>query len=75
MWVMKTWGRFNRVGETVTMQASSVYFTAGPGLGLPGSDAGPAPGQALVQTQLSAISPGTELLIYRGQVRWRPGHR
>jgi 2-desacetyl-2-hydroxyethyl bacteriochlorophyllide A dehydrogenase len=28
----------------------------------------PAPGQVLVQTLLSAISPGTELLFYRGQV-------
>jgi 2-desacetyl-2-hydroxyethyl bacteriochlorophyllide A dehydrogenase len=28
----------------------------------------PAPGQVLVQTVVSAISPGTELLIYRGQV-------
>jgi len=27
----------------------------------------PAPGQVLVQTLMSAISPGTELLIYRGQ--------
>jgi 2-desacetyl-2-hydroxyethyl bacteriochlorophyllide A dehydrogenase len=27
----------------------------------------PAPGQILVQTVVSAISPGTELLIYRGQ--------
>jgi 2-desacetyl-2-hydroxyethyl bacteriochlorophyllide A dehydrogenase len=27
----------------------------------------PAPGQVLVQTIVSAISPGTELLIYRGQ--------
>jgi 2-desacetyl-2-hydroxyethyl bacteriochlorophyllide A dehydrogenase len=27
----------------------------------------PAPGQVLVQTLVSAISPGTELLIYRGQ--------
>lgn len=27
----------------------------------------PAPGQVLVQTAVSAISPGTELLIYRGQ--------
>ena len=27
----------------------------------------PAPGQLLVQTVVSAISPGTELLIYRGQ--------
>jgi 2-desacetyl-2-hydroxyethyl bacteriochlorophyllide A dehydrogenase len=27
----------------------------------------PAPGQVLVQTTVSAISPGTELLIYRGQ--------
>jgi 2-desacetyl-2-hydroxyethyl bacteriochlorophyllide A dehydrogenase len=27
----------------------------------------PAPGQVLVQTLLSAISPGTELLIYRGE--------
>lgn len=27
----------------------------------------PGPGQVLVQTRLSGISPGTELLIYRGQ--------
>ncbi|MFA4916890.1 MAG: hypothetical protein WC560_09500 [Syntrophales bacterium] len=27
----------------------------------------PVPGQVLVQTILSAISPGTELLIYPGQ--------
>lgn len=28
----------------------------------------PRPGQVLVETQLSAISPGTEMLFYRGQV-------
>jgi 2-desacetyl-2-hydroxyethyl bacteriochlorophyllide A dehydrogenase len=28
---------------------------------------GPATGQVLVQTTLSAISPGTEMLVYRGQ--------
>jgi len=27
----------------------------------------PGPGQVLVQTQISAISPGTEMLIYRGE--------
>ena len=37
------------------------------GDGAAGVDAPPAPGQLLVQTVVSAISPGTELLIYRGQ--------
>ncbi len=31
----------------------------------------PAAGQVLVQTHYSAISPGTEMLVYRGQ--WPPG--
>jgi len=29
--------------------------------------AAPAPGQVLVETEISAISPGTEMLFYRGQ--------
>jgi 2-desacetyl-2-hydroxyethyl bacteriochlorophyllide A dehydrogenase len=49
-------------------EARAVYFTA-PGVveirdePLPS----PGPGQALVRTRMSAISAGTELLIYRGQ--------
>ncbi len=51
------------------MKRRSVYFTA------PGQVAtiqenmpAPAPGEALVETLVSAISPGTEMLFYRGQL-------
>jgi 2-desacetyl-2-hydroxyethyl bacteriochlorophyllide A dehydrogenase len=58
-------GRFG-VGQSLTARA--LYFTAPYQVAvreecLPQ----PAPGQVLVQTMVSAISPGTELLIYRGQ--------
>jgi 2-desacetyl-2-hydroxyethyl bacteriochlorophyllide A dehydrogenase len=50
------------------MLLSSVYFTA-PGKVSVRQDPlhDLLPGQVLVQTLLSAISPGTELLVYRGQ--------
>ncbi len=50
------------------MQRKALYFT-GPGQVALRSEAlaAPAFGQVLVQTIISAISPGTELLIYRGQ--------
>ncbi len=50
------------------MKRRAVYFTAPQQVELREEDiAPPDTGQVLVQTQLSAISPGTELLIYRGQ--------
>jgi 2-desacetyl-2-hydroxyethyl bacteriochlorophyllide A dehydrogenase len=54
------------VGQSLTSRA--LYFTAPSHVEvreecLPP----PAPGRVLVQTLVSAISPGTELLIYRGQ--------
>ncbi len=50
------------------MQRRALYFT-GPRQLSWRREALPAPafGQMLVQTIVSAISPGTELLIYRGQ--------
>jgi 2-desacetyl-2-hydroxyethyl bacteriochlorophyllide A dehydrogenase len=50
------------------MQRKSLYFTA-PGQIELRSETCPAPaaGEVLVRTRLSAISSGTELLIYRGQ--------
>lgn len=52
------------------MTARWVYFTA-PGdvevLEEPVSD--PGPGEVRVRAEVSAISPGTEMLIYRGEVR------
>ncbi|MBN1218880.1 MAG: zinc-binding alcohol dehydrogenase [Anaerolineae bacterium] len=50
------------------MKRQALYFTA-PGQVLVREESLPAPaaGQVLVQTLCSAISPGTELLIYRGQ--------
>ena len=50
------------------MERKALYFTAPQRLSLE-TEALPPPafGQVLVQTLISAISPGTELLIYRGQ--------
>jgi threonine dehydrogenase-like Zn-dependent dehydrogenase len=50
------------------MQRRALYFT-GPRRVAIRSETMPAPafGQVLVQTVISAISPGTEILIYRGQ--------
>jgi 2-desacetyl-2-hydroxyethyl bacteriochlorophyllide A dehydrogenase len=54
------------VGRSLTAQV--VYFTAPYEVTVEEESIGPpAPGQLLVQTLVSAISPGTELLIYRGQ--------
>jgi 2-desacetyl-2-hydroxyethyl bacteriochlorophyllide A dehydrogenase len=54
------------VGRSLTAQV--LYFTAPYEVTVrQESIAPPAPGQLLVQTLVSAISPGTELLIYRGQ--------
>lgn len=51
------------------MQRRSLYFTGPRQVDLRSESlAAPAFGQVLVQTVISAISPGTELLIYRGQV-------
>lgn len=51
------------------MERQSLYFTAPKQVAIR-TEAVPKPafGQALVQTLISAISPGTELLLYRGQV-------
>ena len=50
------------------MLRHSLYFTGPRQVSLrEESLSPPGPGQVLVQTILSAISPGTELLIYRGQ--------
>lgn len=50
------------------MKRQALYFT-GPGKVDVREEelSGPAPGQVLVETLASAISPGTELLVYRGQ--------
>ena len=54
------------MGRSLTAQV--VYFVAPYQVTVQQEDiAPPAPGQLLVQTIVSAISPGTELLIYRGQ--------
>ena len=54
------------VGQSLTRRA--LYFTAPSQVSIRTEGlCGPAPGQVLVQTLVSAISPGTELLIYRGQ--------
>jgi 2-desacetyl-2-hydroxyethyl bacteriochlorophyllide A dehydrogenase len=54
------------VGQSLTRRA--LYFTAPSQVSIRAEElCGPAPGQVLVQTLVSAISPGTELLIYRGQ--------
>jgi 2-desacetyl-2-hydroxyethyl bacteriochlorophyllide A dehydrogenase len=54
------------VGQSLTRRA--LYFTAPCQIAIRTEElAGPAAGQVLVQTLVSAISPGTELLIYRGQ--------
>jgi threonine dehydrogenase-like Zn-dependent dehydrogenase len=54
--------------ETEFMLRKSLYFTGPCRLELREEplDA-PGPGQVLVRTLMSAISPGTEMLIYRGQ--------
>lgn len=51
------------------MKRRSVYFT-GPGLAALVEEPMPVPaqGEALVETLVSAISPGTEMLFYRGQL-------
>lgn len=50
------------------MKRSVLYFTAPHQISLCEEDLPePEPGQVLVKTLLSAISPGTEALIYRGQ--------
>jgi hypothetical protein len=53
--------------ETEFMLRKSLYFTGPCRLELREEplDA-PGPGQVLVRTLMSAISPGTEMLIYRG---------
>jgi 2-desacetyl-2-hydroxyethyl bacteriochlorophyllide A dehydrogenase len=54
------------VGQSLTRRA--LYFTAPYQVAIRTEElCGPAAGQVLVQTLVSAISPGTELLIYRGQ--------
>jgi 2-desacetyl-2-hydroxyethyl bacteriochlorophyllide A dehydrogenase len=54
------------VGQSLT--AHALYFTAPSQVAVREEPIPhPAPGQVLVQTMISAISPGTELLIYRGQ--------
>ena len=51
------------------MRRLSLRFTAPGKVALVESSvAAPAAGQVLVQTRISAISPGTEMLVYRGQV-------
>ena len=50
------------------MKRHSLYFTAPRQvIVLEEAISHPAPGQVLVKTILSAISPGTELLVYRGE--------
>lgn len=51
------------------MKRRSVYFTA-PGEAAVAEEEVPAlaPGEVLVETLVSAISPGTEMLFYRGQL-------
>lgn len=51
------------------MKRRSVYFAAPREAVVVTEDApSPAPGEVLVQTLVSAISPGTEMLFYRGQL-------
>ena len=51
------------------MKRQALYFTAPYQVTVREEPlAGPAAGQILVESVLSAISPGTELLVYRGQV-------
>jgi len=51
------------------MQRNSLYFTAPREAALVREKLEEAqPGQLLVETRVSAISPGTELLVYRGQL-------
>jgi 2-desacetyl-2-hydroxyethyl bacteriochlorophyllide A dehydrogenase len=51
------------------MKPQALYFTAPQEIALREEVLPePAPGQVLIQTLISAISSGTELLIYRGQV-------
>lgn len=55
------------MAPALTRQA--LYFTAPRQVELrPEPLAPPGPGEVLVETKLSAISPGTESLVYRGQV-------
>jgi len=50
------------------MTRHSLYFTEPQGVRVREEPiSAPGPGQVLVKTVMSAISPGTELLIYRGQ--------
>ena len=58
------------------MERQALYFTAPRQVALQ-SETLPSPsfGQVLVQTIISAISPGTELLIYRGLAPGGPGQR
>jgi 2-desacetyl-2-hydroxyethyl bacteriochlorophyllide A dehydrogenase len=52
----------------MTTTSRAIYFTAPGQVELREEKlSAPAPGQALVQTLTSGISPGSELLIYRGQ--------
>jgi 2-desacetyl-2-hydroxyethyl bacteriochlorophyllide A dehydrogenase len=54
------------VGQSLTARA--LYFTAPFQVAVREEHVPhPAPGQVLVRTVVSAISPGTELLVYRGQ--------
>jgi 2-desacetyl-2-hydroxyethyl bacteriochlorophyllide A dehydrogenase len=51
-----------------SLKRRALYFTAPYQVAIRTEELrGPAAGQVLVQTLVSAISPGTELLIYRGQ--------
>jgi 2-desacetyl-2-hydroxyethyl bacteriochlorophyllide A dehydrogenase len=53
----------------MSMQARSIWFEAPYQVAVREAPLAPlAPDQVLVQTQLSAISAGTEMLFYRGQV-------
>jgi 2-desacetyl-2-hydroxyethyl bacteriochlorophyllide A dehydrogenase len=55
------------MGKTRLMRRS-LYFTAPGALEIRQEPLSPpAPGQVLIETILSAISPGSEMLIYRGQ--------
>lgn len=50
------------------MERQSVFFSAPLAAAVRTEDLlPPGPGEALVETRLSAISPGSELLVYRGQ--------
>lgn len=50
------------------MKRSTLYFSAPYQISIQEKPLpSPADGQVLIETQISAISPGTELLVYRGQ--------